>query len=88
MVSKMVYGPVLHAARLMKFLSVRNGVPDARTASGPQKKGWALPDEPKLQAKKKIKITVRLQARKRVGPPEKFFLYIYHHPQPPAKCIG
>ena len=29
MVSKMVYGPVLHAARLMKFLSVRN------RASGP-----------------------------------------------------
>jgi hypothetical protein len=25
MVSKMVYGPVLHAARLMKFLSVRKG---------------------------------------------------------------
>ena len=28
MVSKMVYGPVLHAARLMKFLSVRNRAPD------------------------------------------------------------
>ena len=25
MVSKMVYGPILHAVRLMKFLSVRNG---------------------------------------------------------------
>jgi hypothetical protein len=46
MVSKMVYGPVLRAVRLMKFLSVRNGAPDARTESEPQKnkkKGGPLP---------------------------------------------
>ena len=49
MVPKMVYTTILHAVRLMKFLSVRNG------ASGPQKKGWALPDEPSLK-RKKIKL--------------------------------
>ena len=86
MVSKMVYATILHVTRL-EFLSVRNGVPDARTASGPQKKGWALPDELKLQAKKKLKLQLGCKPASGWARP-KNFLYIYHHPQPPAKCIG
>jgi len=64
----------------MKFLSVRNG------ASGPQKKGWALPDELKLQAKKNKTILSGCKLTGWARP--KNFLYIYHHPQPPSKYIG
>jgi len=52
-----------------KFLSVRNGVRDARTASGPLKllikklnkenappDGWALPDELKLSSSQAFKL--------------------------------
>jgi len=35
MVSKMVYGPVLRAVRLMKFLSVRNRAPSTFMSKGP-----------------------------------------------------
>ena len=65
MVSKMVYTTILHAVRLMKFLSVRNG------PSGAQK------------PQKKIKLIYKAASRVgppgiiyRVGPPEKFFIYI------------
>jgi len=45
-------------------------------SKGPEKKGWALPDEPKLQAKKKLKLQLGCKPASRVGPPEKLFIYI------------
>ena len=71
MVSKMVYATILHITRL-EFLSVRNG------ASGPQKKGWALPDEPKLQAKKKLKLQLGCKPASGWARPE------YYIPPSPA----
>ena len=37
MVPKIFYGPVLHALRLMKFLSVRNRAPSTFMSKGPEK---------------------------------------------------
>jgi len=59
MVPKIFYGPVLHAFRLMKFLSVRNG------ASGPRsikKKGGPARDKHKpasSQAHKLSSLTMK-----------------------------
>ena len=56
---------------------------------GPKKKGGPSPMSPSSK-RKKIKITVRLQARKLIGwaLPKNFMYNIYHHPQPPSKYIG
>jgi hypothetical protein len=54
MVPKIFYGPVLHALRLMKFLSVRN------RASGPgsiKKKGGPLPKVYKRTSPQALKLS-------------------------------
>jgi hypothetical protein len=43
---------------------------------GPKKKGWALPDEPKLQAKKKLKLQLGCKPASGWARP-KNFSYIY-----------
>ena len=58
----------------MKFLSVRNG------ASGPQKKGWALPDEPKLLAKKKLNLQLGCKPASGWARPK------YYIPPSPTAC--
>ena len=62
MVSKMVYGPVLHAARLMKFLSVRKG------ASGPLNIG-GNEFAPASAVKEDLTCSGSSLPKKRVGPP-------------------
>ncbi len=52
-------------------------------------KGFKLLGGParKAASSKRARTQIR-KGFKRVGPPEKFFIYTNRHPQPPAKCIG